>query len=167
MPEEDKAPAELVENVFGRALGPKKYRGMRKAAEKHVEDLNKVHSGSYNRVAYEQTVELASKKSDPTYDLFSFAIHVKPTKPVPASATVPISDYDKTNFLERARQFKFASFLPRPEVIDALIKARGDCNRIAGTSLFSTKIPKSVRLEEFEQIQIQNVTMEMQNIKER
>jgi dynein heavy chain len=65
------------------------------------------------------------------------------------------------------KQFKFQSFLPRIEIIDALMKVRSDCNRMASISLFTTKITKSVRLEEFEQMQTQNILQESSFLKER
>lgn len=75
-------------------------------------------------------------------------------------------EYGRAEFAEKLRQFKFQSFLPRVEIIEALVKVRTDCNRLASINLFNTKITKSVRLEEFEQMQNQNYTQEIQFIKE-
>ncbi|PRP75973.1 hypothetical protein PROFUN_01689 [Planoprotostelium fungivorum] len=79
---------------------------------------------------------------------------------------MPIRDYDAVEYQERNKQFKFQSFLPRTEIIEALVKVRGDCNRISNISLFNIKITKSVRIEEFEQTQTQTFTQEIQYIKE-
>lgn len=84
-----------------------------------------------------------------------------------SSGTISIEDYTPTEYEERLKAFKFNSFLPRVEIIDALVKVRGDCNRLAQINLFNTKITKSVRLEEFEQIQAQTYTQEISYIKER
>jgi dynein heavy chain len=78
-----------------------------------------------------------------------------------------VNGYGFSEFSEQMKQFKFQSFLPRIEVIDALIKVRADCNRMVDLSLFNTRITKSVRLEEFEQIQTQSFTEESRFIKER
>jgi dynein heavy chain len=69
-------------------------------------------------------------------------------------------------FAESLKQFKFQSFLPRTEIIEALTKVRTDCNRLAEVNIFNTRITKSVRLEEFEQIQTQSFSQEIGFIKD-
>lgn len=81
---------------------------------------------------------------------------------------IPQELYGTAQFLDKYKHFKFQSFLPRSEIIDALIKVRSDCNKIANIALFNTsKITKSVRLEEFEQLQVQSFSQEIQVIKDR
>lgn len=80
---------------------------------------------------------------------------------------VRIEGFNNDLFHEKRKQFKFQSFLPRTEIIDALVKVRADCNRLAHVKLFNTKITKSVKLEEFEQIQTQAFIQEIAYIKER
>ena len=86
---------------------------------------------------------------------------------IPRSGTSVVTGYNFDLFSENLKQFKFQSFLPRTEIIDALSKVRADCNRLADTNLFNTRITKSVRLEEFDQIQTQCFTQEISTIKDR
>ncbi len=78
-----------------------------------------------------------------------------------------IHSYDLDLFSDSLKQFKFQSFLPRTEIIDALTKVRTDCNRLVDVNIFNTRITKSVRLEEFEQIQTQSFSQEIGFIKDR
>jgi len=52
-------------------------------------------------------------------------------------------------------QFAKRSLLTKQEVIDAWIKVKTECNKVAQMSLFHLAMTKSMRLEEFEQTQSQ------------
>jgi len=69
---------------------------------------------------------------------------------IPSTETVP-ADYVVFKF----QQFAKRSLLTKNEVIDALIKVRTECNKVAQMSLFHIAMMKSMRLEEFEQTQSQ------------
>ena len=72
------------------------------------------------------------------------------SKPVPYMGTLTIPDRD---FKKAFSDFCFNSCLTQPEVISALIKVNAECLRLNKLSLFNTQITKSVRIEEFEQLQ--------------
>lgn len=57
--------------------------------------------------------------------------------------------------------FSFTSFLTRFEVVRTLSKVRIECDRLASTSLFSLYMTKTIKVEEFEQMQTQS----LQNVK--
>ena len=63
---------------------------------------------------------------------------------------MPDYDYD-----DQFEKFAFTSLLTRVESINAISKVRTECNRVAAMSLFHVPMPKSVRLEEFDQHQTQ------------
>ncbi|XP_032892704.1 dynein heavy chain 1, axonemal [Amblyraja radiata] len=71
---------------------------------------------------------------------------------VPNKGLVQIPDYP---FHQKKKAFFFNTLLTKPEVILALCKVRTECNKVAAMSLFFVTFIKSVRLEEFEQIQSQ------------
>jgi len=52
-------------------------------------------------------------------------------------------------------QFAKRSLLTTDAVIDALVKVKTECNKVAQMSLFHAPVMKSMRLEEFEQTQSQ------------
>eukprot|EP00878_Enallax_costatus_P016966 GHUV01017809.1.p1 GENE.GHUV01017809.1~~GHUV01017809.1.p1 ORF type:complete len:1283 (+),score=439.89 GHUV01017809.1:87-3935(+) len=75
----------------------------------------------------------------------------EPVKPVPAKGTVEVpATYD---FREQLSEFSFRTLLTKPEVIHALSKIRLESSKVIKMSLFNTFSSKSVRLEEFEQLQ--------------
>ena len=57
------------------------------------------------------------------------------------------------NFDDKFRNFSFRSLLTLGEVIQALVKVRTECNKVAVMTLFQAPITKSMKLEEFEQAQ--------------
>ncbi|XP_069792874.1 dynein axonemal heavy chain 1 isoform X2 [Narcine bancroftii] len=70
---------------------------------------------------------------------------------VPSKGLVQLPDY---SFHQKRKAFSFNTLL-KPEVIVALCKVRAECNKVAAMSLFFVTLIKSVRIEEFEQIQSQ------------
>nr|KAJ3421411.1 Dynein heavy chain 1, axonemal [Polyrhizophydium stewartii] len=80
-----------------------------------------------------------------------------PPAHVPVFGKAQLPQYD---FAGCAKAFGFASFLTKVEVIRTLAKVRIECDRLAGTNLFATSITKTVKIDEFEQLQgqaLQNV----------
>eukprot|EP00842_Homolaphlyctis_polyrhiza_P000689 jgi/Hompol1/1620/HPOL_005663-RA len=73
-------------------------------------------------------------------------------------AKVAIAPYD---FAGYSKSFGFASFLTKLEVIRTLAKVRIECDKLANTNLFATNITKTVKIDEFEQMQVQA----LQNVK--
>ena len=69
---------------------------------------------------------------------------------IPELDAVP-SDYEVYKF----NQFAKRSLLTKSEVIDAMVKVRSECNKVAQMSVFHVPVNKSMRLEEFEQTQSQ------------
>jgi len=69
---------------------------------------------------------------------------------IPETEIVP-ADYEVFKF----KQFAKRSLLTKPEVFDAMVKVKTECNKVAQMSLFHMPIMKSMRLEEFEQTQSQ------------
>jgi len=69
---------------------------------------------------------------------------------VPETETLP-ADYEVFKY----KQFAKRSLLTKSEVIDALVKVKNECNKVAQMSLFHVPVIKSMRLEEFEHAQSQ------------
>ncbi|KAM4652007.1 dynein axonemal heavy chain 1 [Discoglossus pictus] len=59
------------------------------------------------------------------------------------------------NFAKNRASFTFITILTRQEVIASLCKVRAECNKVSAMSLFHCSLTKCVRLEEFEQTQLQ------------
>lgn len=72
--------------------------------------------------------------------------------PVPARGTVAVPDFD---FPQQFSEFSFRTLLTKGEVISALGKVHVECSKVAKMSLFTTNHTKSLRLDEFEQGQMQ------------
>ena len=59
--------------------------------------------------------------------------------------------------LPHRREFAFATIHSRTEVLDILIKFRAECDKLLNTNIFYTNLNKAVRLDEFEQLQVQSL----------
>ena len=64
---------------------------------------------------------------------------------------MPPADYDAFKFHQWAKR----SLLSKFEVIDAMVKVKAECNKVAQMSVFHVPMTKWMRLEEFEQAQSQ------------
>jgi hypothetical protein len=62
--------------------------------------------------------------------------------------SVPEYDYS-----DQARKFKFGTFWTNVEVFKTWSKVRIDCEKTASTPVFNTNITKTLKLDEFEQLQ--------------
>ncbi|TPX58491.1 hypothetical protein PhCBS80983_g03079 [Powellomyces hirtus] len=80
----------------------------------------------------------------------------KPEPPTPASEYSPLSvpAYD---YAKQQRGFSFSTFLSSLEVVRTLSKVRIECDKLSFSSLFVSNITKTMRLDEFEQVQAQNL----------
>eukprot|EP00983_Pelagomonas_calceolata_P040048 1137442-Pelagomonas_calceolata.AAC.3 len=65
---------------------------------------------------------------------------------------MPVAEYD---FAQQFSDFSFRTLLTKSEVISALTRVRVECAKALKMSLFNTHFTKSLRLEEFEQGQMQ------------
>lgn len=63
--------------------------------------------------------------------------------------------------------FDFSTFLSKIEVIKTLSKVRTECDKLASSSIFAVNITKTVKLDEFEQIQAQSLTNMKSQLKDR
>ncbi len=79
-------------------------------------------------------------------------------------ATVPVPQYD---YEEKSSEFYFTSCLTRPEVIIASCKLRAECDKILKLTLLQTHYTKSLRMDEFEQLQTQASEQAAGHLKER
>ena len=68
------------------------------------------------------------------------------------SSTAPLpADYETFKYKQFAKQ----SLLTKQEVIVAMVKVKGECNKVTQMSLYHMPVMKSMRLEEFEHAQSQ------------
>lgn len=70
---------------------------------------------------------------------------------------LPLVEHDVNRMLKRQQEFKFATFMTRPEIIETLTKFRIECDRLLTSCIFYIGLNKAVRLDEFEQLQLQSL----------
>lgn len=70
-------------------------------------------------------------------------------------------------FDKQRRDFRFSSFLTNIEVMRTLAKVRNECEKLETMNLFTTNLTKSVRLDEFEQMQTATINNVRNFLKDR
>jgi len=73
-----------------------------------------------------------------------------PQKNVPNFGVVENAEHD---FPEQFINFSFQTFLTSIDALSVMLRVREECNRVLTLKLFSTKVSRSLRLEEFQQQQ--------------
>ncbi|XP_066927305.1 dynein axonemal heavy chain 1-like isoform X2 [Clytia hemisphaerica] len=63
------------------------------------------------------------------------------------------SDVPSYNFEKKFYNFSFKSLMTIPDVFNAISRVKAECNKVSAMLLFHVPITKSMRLEEFEQVQ--------------
>lgn len=56
------------------------------------------------------------------------------------------------------KQFSFLTFLMKSEVLKTLPRIKTECDKLAGNSLFQINISKTMKVDEFEQLQMQSIS---------
>ena len=75
--------------------------------------------------------------------------------------------YEKVKFVNvpeypyenNRKQFSFSTFLMKSEVLKTLPRIRIECDKLAGNSIFQVNITKTMKVDEFEQAQMQSITI--------
>lgn len=83
MPDDDKIDQQSMEGILNKALDPKKYRGMRKQADNHADDLNLVHAKALNKILFKRTMEEAIRDQEPSASMYVYAIQQQEEIAVP------------------------------------------------------------------------------------
>jgi dynein heavy chain len=149
-----------IKRILSSALNNKRLRGKRLDTAQLVKETNRDHARTMNRIVFDAHFRAAGGA-----DLFaSLELPPLPEPPrAPDFGTVAIPAH---NFPEQFSEFAFHSFLTKSEVIGALVKVRAECNRVEGLALFNTFFGKSVRLDEFDQLQGQANAQVVNGLKE-
>ncbi|XP_013988847.1 dynein axonemal heavy chain 1 isoform X2 [Salmo salar] len=109
-------------------------------------EINLEYDRTMNRISFDRVV-----LTNPE-DFSHITLPQREPERVPQNGFVSVPTYP---FEKNRAAFAFNSLLTKPEVISALSKVRGECNRVAAMSLFHVTFTKSLRLEEFELTQSQ------------
>ena len=65
-----------------------------------------------------------------------------------------VVEHAEHDFPEQFINFSFQTFLTSTDALSVMLRVREECNRVLSLRLFSTKVTRSLRLEEFQQQQV-------------
>ena len=120
-------------------------------------ELNLDYIRASNRMIFDREIE------DGRFDHIDLAF-AEPSPIVPEFGKVQVPAFD---LKEAKENFDFSTFLSKIEVIKTLSKVRTECDKLASSSIFAVNITKTVKLDEFEQIQAQALTNMKSQLKDR
>jgi dynein heavy chain len=146
---------EVLESVMKRAIGTNKQFGLLYStgnAGELIQDLQNEHMRTMNQLIFQQ--EMMENGHLDKYQMVKSPMPSDPI-PIPFFAKVPLENFK----LKKVKDdFAFSSFLTKLEVIKTLSKIRTECDKLAASNIFATNLTKTVKLDEFEQIQTQSIT---------
>lgn len=111
-----------------------------------VEEAAIEYARTMNKIVFEESVR------DPSQAELFAGLELPAAEPPKAVSEVALVPVPTHPFVEHFQEFSFATFLV-PEVIKALHSVRVECDRVAQERFFAFEFAKTVRLDEFEQIQ--------------
>eukprot|EP00741_Cyanophora_paradoxa_P002452 tig00000076_g2377.t1 len=150
---------EQTNRILASALNTKKLKEKPSVENDLLKEVNIEYARTMNRIVFDsgrmvdESDAYASLGLPPVDDV---------ARVVAWSGVVQIPEH---NFADQFGDFMFHSFLTKSEIINAIGKVKAECNRIRKSSLFFTQFSKSVRLEEFEQMEGQVCTQVSQDLK--
>eukprot|EP00727_Mastigamoeba_balamuthi_P012891 m51a1_g8224 putative dynein heavy chain axonemal (4742) ;mRNA; r:111319-133683 len=138
------------------AIAPAKYGHLRAHARPAVQEAVREYSWVLNKLSFDATLETelgdaVRSTLGETEDPFAPAVF----------ARTPVRESELcADFGARQADFVFRTFLTRPETITVILKIRSESLQLLQpqNDMFTTRITKSVRLEEFETMQISTFT---------
>lgn len=158
MPTDDVPPltAEQVNRILGYVLNTKSLRERVVDSSQIVNEINIDYATALNVTSLNRRLrDVDEDERDPhTVDV---EVELPPSGhvTVPKTALVSLPEY---NFIEQFSEFSFNTFFTRPEAIHAVTKVLEENNKLLrSTSFFSFFFTKSLRLEDFEKLQRQQI----------
>nr|AML30859.1 axonemal inner arm dynein heavy chain 3 [Marsilea vestita] len=132
----------------------KEYREKTLDLGKYIKEVNTEYARIMNQIVLEDC--LRNQKG--VAQTFTVQLDVecieKVPPPVPSFGCIAIPKY---SYEERCSEFHFWSCITRSEVILATVRLRAECNKVLKLNLLNTHYNKSLRLEDFEQMQAQSI----------
>ncbi|KAJ3275318.1 Dynein heavy chain 1, axonemal [Terramyces sp. JEL0728] len=122
-----------------------------KAADTLIKQLQREYFRTHNRMLLDH--EMVNFKDQEIYAKLELPV-ANETEKIPEFGRLVIPQYD---WKEVSHKFSFTSYLTKVEVIKTLCKVRTECDKLANTPIFATNLTKTVKLDEFEQIQSQSL----------
>jgi hypothetical protein len=68
------------------------------------------------------------------------------------------SDIPDYPFAKNAKEFSFATLYGKQEVLKTMPKIRAECDKLLLNGIYTTNFTKIVKMDEFEQMQMQSIT---------
>jgi len=119
-------------------------------------EVNQDFARTMNKIIMEKTLE---KSPEELQDMIPANLQLPekaPPKETPYFGMVPIPQHD---FPEQFSNFCFKSLYIKEEAIRAMVEIRTECNQLlADNKIFNISSTKTIRVEEFKQIQSSSIT---------
>ncbi len=117
-----------------------------------VDSVKQNYARTMNKIIFDKNMSMLPPKDQLLKFLALMPEEVVPV--VPELGVVRIPDY---NYNEMKKQFLFNTYYTEPKIIDALLKVRDESLGKEKKKLFQLPMKKTVKLDEFEQIQLQSI----------
>ncbi|GAX80571.1 hypothetical protein CEUSTIGMA_g8008.t1 [Chlamydomonas eustigma] len=157
MPIDDLPPisTEQANRMLSLALNSKKLKDRLMDSGQLISEVNMEYARAMNKIIFDEAFKRGGSlgSSAPLVQMKE-TFPVPAPKPAPVCGTLTIQDFD---FPQQFTEFSFRTLLTKVEVISAMGRARVECAKVLKMCLFTTNHTKSLRLDEFEQGQIQNI----------
>lgn len=121
----------------------------------HINEINIQYARSMNKIIFDHQVRSGKLLSGVTMvPLTSADFPEDPEEKafVIKAGRISIPSYD---FFNQFSEFSFRTLLTKQEIVTAIVKVRMECQKILKMQLFNMHFAKSMKLEEFEQNQLQ------------
>ena len=157
MPADDIPPlsVEQINRILGYGLNSKKLKDKLMDTSQLINEVNIDYARTMNRIIFEGYLKSGAVTEDANpLGITSKFFEEEEDNVFSRPLSTPV-DFPEVDFPEYFSEFSFNTFLTQPEVISTLLKVRTECTKVSKMSLLNTYMAKSIRLEEFEQLQMQ------------
>jgi dynein heavy chain len=165
MPTDEIAPLdnEQINRILLLALNTKRLKQNALDTTNLLNEVNKDYARTMNKIIFDTNLKQNQGQTELKQQLSALESSNSRSSSR-YSGVVSVASHD---FARHFSDFCFHSFFTRIEAISALIKINAECLKVRNLQLFNLNFNKAVRLEEFEQLQSQQINQLSQFLREK
>lgn len=157
MPTDDITPltVETINRIIGFALNSRLLKEKLMDTTQYINEINIQYARSMNKIIFDHQACCAQLPKGTVMVPLThedFMEHPDDKFCIKAAGQINIASYD---FFNQFSEFSFRTLLTKQEVVSATVKVRVECQKVLKMQLFNTHFAKSMKVDEFEQSQLQ------------
>lgn len=145
---------ETVNRIIGFALNSRLLKEKLMDTTQHINEINIQYARTMNKIIFDHSIGKGGMQEGIAMIPFNKGDFPEMVEKDPVLNKRQI-DLPRYEFLNQFSEFSFRTLLTKQEVVTAITKVRLECQKVLKMHMFNMHFAKSMKLDEFEQSQLQ------------